>query len=99
MRLSAETVHVIVDTFLSVFEKGELYLFGSRVDDTRKGGDIDLYIVADHREMMGEKRIAFLTQLKQKIGEQRIDLVIARGTHRPIDKIAISEGLLLCQRH
>ena len=49
--------------------------------------------------MMGEKRIAFLTQLKQKIGEQRIDLVIARGTDRPIDKIAMSEGLLLCQRH
>ncbi len=70
-----------------------------RVDDTRKGGDIDLYIVADHRLMMGEKRIAFLTQLKQKIGEQRIDLVIARGTDRPIDKIAMSEGLLLCQRH
>lgn len=82
-----------------MFEKGELYLFGSRVNDTRKGGDIDLYIVADHRDRLGEKRIEFLTQIKRHIGDQRIDLVIDRGTKRPIDEIATSEGLLLCQRH
>lgn len=99
LRLSSEAVHVIQEAFLRVFEKGELYLFGSRVDDARKGGDIDLYIVADHRDRMGEKRIEFLTQIKQKIGDQRIDLVIERGTKRPIDEIAISEGLLLCQQH
>jgi predicted nucleotidyltransferase len=79
--------------------KGELYLFGSRLDDARKGGDIDLYIVIDNRDRLGEKRIEFLTQIKQHIGDQRIDLVIERGTNRPIDKIAISEGLLLCQHH
>ena len=99
MRLSAEAVHVIQEAFFRVFEKGELYLFGSRVNDTRKGGDIDLYIVADHRDRLGEKRIEFLTQIKRHIGDQRIDLVIDRGTKRPIDEIATSEGLLLCQRH
>lgn len=99
MRLSAEVINVIQDTFLRVFEKGDLYLFGSRVDDSRKGGDIDLYVVADQQSQLGEKRIDFLTQIKQKIGDQRIDLVIDRGTKRPIDKIAMSEGVLLCQRH
>lgn len=99
MRLSSEAVHVIQEAFLRVFEKGELYLFGSRVDDSRKGGDIDLYVVADHRDRMGEKRIEFLTQIKRQIGDQHIDLVIERGTKRPIDEIATSQGLLLCQRH
>ncbi|MDP2230733.1 nucleotidyltransferase domain-containing protein [Methylotenera sp.] len=99
MRLSAEAVNVIQDAFLRVFEKGELYLFGSRVDDTRKGGDIDLYVVTDQQNRLGEKRIDFLAQIKHKIGDQRIDLVIDRGTNRPIDKIATSEGILLCQRH
>ena len=99
MRLTAETVHVIQEAFLQVFEKGDLYLFGSRVDDTRRGGDIDLYVVADYRDRMGEKRIDFLTRIKQKIGDQRIDLVVARGTKRPIDEIARHEGVLLCQRH
>ncbi|MDP3743722.1 MAG: nucleotidyltransferase domain-containing protein [Methylotenera sp.] len=99
MRLSAEAVNVIQDAFLRVFEKGELYLFGSRVDDTRKGGDIDLYIVADDKHQIGEKRITFLAQVKHKIGDQRIDLVMDRGTNRAIDKIATSEGILLCQQH
>jgi predicted nucleotidyltransferase len=99
LRLSAEVINVIQDAFLRVFEKGDLYLFGSRVDDSRKGGDIDLYVVADQQSQLGEKRIDVLTQIKQKIGDQRIDLVIDRGTKRPIDKIAMSEGVLLCQRH
>ena len=99
LRLSAEAINVIQDVFLRVFEKGDLYLFGSRIDDTRKGGDIDLYVVADEQTRLGEKRIDFLTQIKHKIGEQRIDLVIDRGTKRTIDKIAMSEGVLLCQRH
>jgi predicted nucleotidyltransferase len=99
LRLSAEAINVIQDAFLRVFEKGDLYLFGSRVDDNRKGGDIDLYVVADQQKRLGEKRIDFLAQIKHKIGDQRIDLVIDRGTNRPIDKIATSEGILLCQRH
>ncbi|MDP1659470.1 MAG: hypothetical protein Q8L73_09005 [Methylotenera sp.] len=61
--------------------KREIYtFFGSRVDDTRKGGDIDLYIVTDQQSRLGEKRIDFLAQIKHKIGDQRIDLVIDRGT-------------------
>jgi predicted nucleotidyltransferase len=90
LRLSAEAINVIQDAFLRVFETGDLYLFGSRVDDNRKGGDIDLYIVVDNQHRMGEKRIEFLTKIKHKIGDQRIDLVINRGTKRPIDRIATS---------
>lgn len=69
MRLNSEVINVIQDAFLRVFENGELYLFGSRVDDNRKGGDIDLYVVADHQDRMGEKRIEYLTQIKHKIGD------------------------------
>ncbi len=99
MRLSSEATSAIQETFLQVFAKGEIYLFGSRVDDSRKGGDIDLYVVADDKAKLGEKRIEFLTRVKQRIGNQRIDLVVDRGTRRPIDEIAKAEGVLLCQRH
>jgi len=54
-------------------------LFDSRVDNARKGGDINLYLVADNRDWMGEKRIEFLAQVKCQIGYQWIDLVIDRG--------------------
>jgi len=99
MRLSPEVTHAIQEAFVQVFEKGDLYLFGSRVDDTRKGGDIDLYVDTDNRERLGEKRIEFLARVKRRIGNQRIDLVVARGTKRSIDEAAISEGILLCRRH
>jgi len=99
MRISSEVRSVIQDTFVQVFERGDLYLFGSRVDDARKGGDIDLYVDAENREHLGEKRIAFLTRVKRRIGNQRIDLVVARSVKRSIDEIATSKGILLCQRH
>ncbi|MDP2834899.1 MAG: nucleotidyltransferase domain-containing protein [Pseudomonadota bacterium] len=99
MRLSSEATHAIKETFLQVFDKGELYLFGSRVDDSRKGGDIDLYVVVDNKDHLAEKRIQFLARVKRCIGNQRIDLVVDRGTRRPIDMIAKAEGVLLCQRH
>jgi len=44
MRLSMLEVKAIKQTYDEVFKYGDIYLFGSRVDDTQKGGDIDLYI-------------------------------------------------------
>lgn len=42
MRLSAKTQDAIVHLFKKYFPQGKLYLFGSRVNDEARGGDIDL---------------------------------------------------------
>lgn len=99
MRLTEQQQRAIVETFLEVFGKGELLLFGSRTDDAAKGGDIDLYINPDDQQALGEKRIDYLARLKREIGEQKIDLVIKREPLREIDRIAAQEGILLCQHH
>jgi hypothetical protein len=99
MRLNAAQQQAIVETFLEVFGKGELRLFGSRVDDSKKGGDIDLYVQPFSSENLGEKRIAYLAKLKRKIGDQKIDLVIAKEPARPIDLIAQEQGISLCRNH
>ena len=44
MRLSQRYIEVIKKYFKEFFQNGEIYLFGSRVDDSKKGGDIDLYL-------------------------------------------------------
>jgi len=98
-RLPPRVVDTIVTLFERIFSKGELYLFGSRVDDTQKGGDIDLLIVPDSLQDITAKKISFLVALKRSIGEQKIDVVIDRGQHRPIDQIAKQQGVLLCQKH
>jgi len=97
MRLSQSEQQSINDVFSAVFEHGSLYLFGSRVDDTKKGGDIDLYIEPQERLQLGKKKIAFLVALKQRIGDRKIDVVIDRGSERLIDAVAKKEGVLLCQ--
>lgn len=51
-------------------------LFGSRTDDRKKGGDIDLLIKSDDETIFTiEKKIHFLAELKTKIGDQHIDTV------------------------
>ena len=45
MRLSKKYIETIKKYFKEFFQNGEIYLFGSRVDDSKKGGDIDLYLV------------------------------------------------------
>ena len=45
IRLNSFEVDAIKKAFKEVFKEGEVYLFGSRVDDTKRGGDIDLYLV------------------------------------------------------
>lgn len=99
MRLNPQQQDAIINTFLEVFDKGEIRLFGSRVDDAQYGGDIDLYITPDDRDQLAENRITFLARLKRRIGDQKIDLVIAAEVPRPIDLVAQEQGVVLCRKH
>jgi predicted nucleotidyltransferase len=96
MRLLSNEVLAIKESFLEIFTSGSIYLFGSRVDDSKKGGDIDLYIENIQKNNIANKKIDFLISLKRKIGEQKIDVVINRDDNKPIYKIA-KKGILLCK--
>ena len=95
MRLTPHQHQAIKKHFLNIFKEGDIYLFGSRVDDTKRGGDIDLYIVVSNLENLMAKKIAFLAALKRDIGDQKIDVVFDKGKDRLIDKIAKEQGVLL----
>ena len=95
MRLSNKQHQAIKNTFIEVFESGDIYLFGSRVDDSKKGGDIDLYIVSTCKDNCSSKKIDFLVKLKSIIGEQKIDVVLSRDKTRPIEQEALQSGILL----
>ena len=75
-----------------------MVLFGSRVDDSLRGGDIDLYIIPEKKltaDQLYKERIYFLSALKMKIGDQKIDLIIARDQNRPIEREALKNGVVL----
>ena len=75
----------------------DVYLFGSRVDNNKKGGDIDLYITTDMptSEIIREK-IGLLVDMEKGLGEQKIDVIINNHTkQKPIYEIAEKEGVRL----
>ena len=79
MRLTAFQIAAIKESFCKSFaSEDHLWLFGSRVDPTKRGGDIDLYIETKYSDtaLVLQKKIRFLVDLQLKIGEQKIDVVI-----------------------
>lgn len=98
MRVTPEQVESIKLVFTKVFQKGELFLFGSRVDDQKKGGDIDLYIKPkDLSNELFNKKIAFLVALKSQIGDQKIDLVLEPFAPDSLKQEVHKSGVLLCR--
>jgi predicted nucleotidyltransferase len=86
MRLTKKEIEAIREVTSEVFgDKAKAHLFGSRVNDALKGGDIDLLIQTDRNIPGAEQnrlKIKFLVHLKNRIGDQRIDVVLDRPSLR-----------------
>ena len=72
-------------------------LFGSRLNDAKRGGDIDLYIEASVSPQQGvEARLHMVADIWKELGERKIDVVVnAGGEPLPIYEVAQREGVLL----
>jgi predicted nucleotidyltransferase len=99
MRLTAEQIATIKHAATECFGPGaQVMLFGSRVDDSKRGGDIDL-LVRPHGlppEQYLTRKIRFLGQLERALGERKIDIVIEQAEdRRPIVEAARQTGVNL----
>ncbi len=96
MRLTPYEIESIKKAFKESFGDGKIYLFGSRVDDTKRGGDIDLYLVPTKKfDNERKRKIKFLIKLDEHIGEQKIDVVLAKDKNRLIEQEALKYGVEL----
>lgn len=80
MRLSAKEITHIIDAITNYLNHSfELRLYGSRLDDNAKGGDIDLLLIVnnDEVEQATWNKHRLLANIKQDIGDQKIDLTIS----------------------
>lgn len=93
MRLAPEEQSAISDTIHQADADALIYLFGSRVDDEAKGGDIDLLVLSKTISLM--TKLDILAQLHQKLGERKIDIAVYADTARPFTRMAIKEGIRL----
>ena len=79
MRLTEAQVKAIIESFSLYFMKGDkIWLFGSRVEDSKKGGDTDLYIETNYNNLfiITRKEIEFISNLKKIIGDQKLILLL-----------------------
>jgi predicted nucleotidyltransferase len=97
LRLSPSQITVIRKAVTDIFgEGGRVMLFGSRADDNKRGGDIDLYIETSENANLLDKKVKLLVRLNRELGEQKIDVVINNfSKEKDIFTIACSTGVWL----
>ncbi|SFX76825.1 nucleotidyltransferase family protein [Marinospirillum alkaliphilum] len=97
MRLTPEEVTAIKAAVQQAFgRQARVWLFGSRVDDSKKGGDIDLLVEAPEGcAGLLDKKLQVLSTLMLSLGEQKVDLVLARDASRLVEQEARSKGIEL----
>jgi len=93
MRLTQEEITSITSVIRTYDQDAKIYLFGSRVDDQKRGGDIDLLIFSKGISSTEKRKIRLA--LYDRLGEQKIDLVIAQDTSKPFVRIALEQGVQL----
>lgn len=95
MRLKSEEISAIKETATEHFGKNvKVYVFGSRTDDSKSGGDIDIYLETSLKKDLFLKKIKYLVALKKKIGERRIDVVVNNNTsNKLIFDVARKQGV------
>ena len=77
-------------------ETAVVRLFGSRVDDTKRGGDIDLHVEVD-AAAPPRATIVFRRELWKRLDEMPVDVVLARHGEPPswVDDAARRSGIRL----
>jgi uncharacterized protein len=75
MRLKPEEARRIISTVYGFDAKARVYLFGSRTDDRKLGGDIDLLIESAVLTPRDKRKIKL--RLYEQLGEQKIDLILS----------------------
>jgi len=74
MRISPEEANFLKKEISDLLPDALIYLFGSRVDDGKKGGDIDIMVLSGRRLNWKEKsRLRW--RYYGKYGEQKMDIV------------------------
>ena len=99
MRLTHHEVEVMKSTAHKMFgEDVRVWLFGSRTDDSKRGGDIDLYVeTAAMLDSPGLAACRFNAELQMQLGEQKIDVLVVDAVtpRQKIHAIAASTGVRL----
>ena len=77
----------------SIDRTASVYLFGSRTDDQKKGGDIDIAILSKHINLKEKIEIKF--NFYHAFGEQKLNLLILGDENMVFWQVIKEGGILL----
>ena len=88
MRLSKKEIDIIKSKTDKFFGKSKIILFGSRMDNSKKGGDIDLYIIPQEQNNLFVKKLR-LKALLEDLLFKPVDIVVSKNKRRFIEQEAL----------
>lgn len=104
MRLSSKELRAITWSFHECLSTlpFKLCLFGSRTDDNKKGGDIDLLVIVEPtaKEMVVGLKTKIRSKIFERIPEQKIDITVATENDLVSDPFLVTvfpESIVLCE--
>ena len=97
IRLSNEEIKIIKETAREIFGEGvKVFIFGSRTDLKKRGGDIDIFIQVN-KNIPSMLKLEFLVELEKKGIERKVDLILETPLtkRKSIHREAREKGVLL----
>lgn len=93
MRLSDVERRALVQAVTASDPEAQVWLHGSRVRDDARGGDIDLLVLSSRMRL--EDKLDVLTRLRPQLGDQRIDITLARDNSPPFVRLVLDGAVRL----
>jgi len=93
MRLTNQEADIIKNTIKGFDPKAEVFLFGSRIDDSLKGGDIDILIFSESMNL--RSKLQLKSSLFEKMEEQKIDIIIEKIRSKPFIMYVLQKAIQL----
>ncbi len=93
MRLSQKSQVILAAAFNEADQSADVYVFGSRVDDSALGGDIDLLVHSSVIDKAQLRKIKWA--LMERLGEQKIDILVSKNLDEPFVRLILPKAILL----
>jgi predicted nucleotidyltransferase len=98
MRLLAQEIEAIRTAVREVFgATATVRLFGSRVRDDLRGGDIDLFVEVESGQISIANEQRLRDRIAPVVGDLRVDVILhgRDAPPTPLGRIALRDGILL----
>lgn len=93
MRLRQKEKQAIIRAVHSIDSSAKIYLFGSRLDDEKKGGDIDIIVISE--KISFSDKLTIRKQIFSEVEEQKVDITIGADPNEPFLKSSLQHAVLL----